>query len=101
MSVFLGFQPTKSREYYFVSYNNEDATRVGSIAKALSESGVNLWYDHGIEYGDNWEPTITEKILNAKAIILFFTKGILPKSNSYVQKEYKIATQHYDKKIYL
>ena len=101
MSAYLGFQPTDNQFYYFVSYNNEDATRVGAIAKTMSYSGINLWYDHGIEYGDHWETIITERIQNAQAIILFFTRGILQKSNSYVQKEYKMATQFYDKKVYI
>jgi len=57
----------------------------------MSQSGINLWYDHGIEYGDYWEITISEKIKNSQAVILFFTKGILTKTSSYVQREYKIA----------
>lgn len=35
MSAYLGFQPTKNPVYYFVSYNNEDAHRVGPIANAI------------------------------------------------------------------
>ena len=101
MSAYLGFQPTKNPVFYFVSYNNEDAHRVGPIAKTMSHSGINLWYDHGIEYGDNSEITITERIQNVQAVILFFTKGILKKNNSYVQREYKIATQFYDRKVYV
>ena len=101
MSAYLGFQPTKNPIYYFVSYNNEDADRVGEIARTMSYSGINLWYDHGIEYGDDWETVITEKIRNAEAVILFFTRGILQKSNSYVRKEYKIATEFYGKKVYI
>lgn len=72
-----------------------------TIAKTMSHSGINLWYDHGIEYGDNSEITITERIQNVQAVILFFTKGILKKNNSYVQREYKIATQFYDRKVYV
>lgn len=101
MSSYLGFQPTKSKDYYFISYNNEDADRVGVITQKIAAAGVNLWYDHGIEYGDNWETVITERIQNAQAIVLFFTEGILQKSNSYVQKEYKIATEFFGKKVYV
>ena len=101
MSAYLGFRPTKNSVYYFVSYNSEDAERVGEITKAMSYSGINLWYDYGIEYGDSWETTIAERIQNAQAVILFFTKDILKKSQSYVQKEYKIATQFYNKKVYV
>ena len=72
MSSYLGFEPTKSSEYFFVSYNSNDAHRVGPIAKAVSDMGVDLWYDHGIEYGENWETFITEKIHNAQAVVLFF-----------------------------
>lgn len=101
MSNYLGFQPTDNPIYYFVSYNSEDAEKVGIIAKAMSHSGINLWYDHGIEYGDNWENVISEKIRNSQAMILFFTKGILQKSNSYVQKEYKMATRFFNRKVYV
>lgn len=101
MSNYLGFEPTKSNDYYFVSYNNQDAARVGEIAGALSESGIDLWYDHGIDYGADWETVITEKIGGANAVILFFTKGILQKNHSYVQKEYKIATQFFNKKVFV
>jgi hypothetical protein len=92
MSSYLGFQPTTNPEYYFISYNNEDADRVGAITQRMAAAGVDLWYDHGIDYGTDWETVITERIHNAQAIVLFFTAGILQKKNSYVQKEYKIAT---------
>jgi hypothetical protein len=101
MSSYLGFQPTKSTDYCFVSYNNEDAERVGHIAELMAATGINLWYDHGIDYGADWETVITERIRNAQAIVLFFSKGILQKSNSYVQKEYKIATEFFDKKVFV
>ena len=101
MSNYLGFNPTDNPVYYFVSYNSEDAHRTGEIAKVMSHSGINLWYDYGIEYGDNWENVISERLNNAQALILFFTKGILQKNNSYVQKEYKMATRFFKKKVYV
>ena len=101
MSQYLGFQPTKNPNYYFVSYNNEDADRVGAITQKIAESGIDLWYDHGIDYGTDWETVITERIEHAQAIVLFFTEGILHKKHSYVQKEYKIATEFYDKQIFV
>ena len=101
MSNYLGFMPTNNQEYYFVSYNSEDATNVGEIALALSNVGVPLWYDYGLEYGEKWEPTIAERIDNSKAVILFFTKGILSKQSSFVQKEFKMAANVYKKNIYV
>ncbi|GEM_PF-3057443 len=101
MSSYLGFTPTKDPNYYFVSYNNEDCDRVGTIASALAKQGVPLWYDYGLPYGEKWAPMIAEKIDHSKAVILFFTKGILSKQSSFVQKEYKMAAHAYRKKIYV
>ena len=101
MSNYLGFNPSNNSNYYFVSYNSEDVSLVGKITSAMSSLGVSLWYDYGIEYGDNWETTIAEKIKDSQAVILFFTKGILHKNDSYVQKEYKMASRIFKKKIYV
>jgi hypothetical protein len=61
MSNYLGFEPCNKPNYYFVSYNSEDAERVGLIAQRLSHSNVPLWYDYGINYGEGWEAKISEK----------------------------------------
>lgn len=91
MSSYLGFDPTENPEFYFVSYNNEDADRVGPITSMMAQSGIPLWYDYGIEYGEQWTNQINRKLSEAKTMILFFTRGILEKRDSYVQKEFKIA----------
>lgn len=101
MSNYLGFKPCNKPNYYFVSYNNEDAERVGLITQRLYHSNVPLWYDYGIDYGEGWEAKISEKIAKTQAVILFFTKGILFKENSYVHKEYKMATEFFNKKVYV
>ncbi len=101
MSNYLGFEPSNNPNYYFISYNSEDADRVSEIAKRLFHGNVPLWYDHGIEYGEDWEKKISSKLMNAQAVILFFTKDILFKEHSYVYKEYLMATEYFDKKVYV
>ncbi len=100
MSNYLGFMPTKGENYYFVSYNNDDAEQVSETACALNNAGIPLWYDYGLKYGDEWERQITERIVKARALLLFFTKGILLKEKSYVKREYQIA-QMYKKEIFV
>lgn len=101
MSKYLGFDPTEKPDYFFVSYNSEDKNKVGKIASQLFHANMPLWYDHGLEYGEKWEGQIVEKIKKSQAVILFFTKGILKKTNSFVRKEYDIATNYLDKKVYV
>ena len=100
MACDLGFRPSDNPEYYFLSYNSEDADRVSEIVVQMSQFGINLWYDKGVEYGEKWEKIIAEKIHDCQAVVLFFTKGILSKENSYVEKEYKIALK-FQRKIYV
>ncbi len=90
MSAYLGFEPTDEKEYYFVSYNNEDADRVGAVLKLICGS-IPIWYDDGIEYGDIWEETISLHLVKCRSVILFLTKGIFLKKESYVQKEFRMA----------
>lgn len=101
MANYLGIQPTINNKYYFISYNSEDTDRVIPFVQELDRTGIPLWYDYGLEYSDKWESNIADKIENCEALILFFTKGILGKSNSYVKKEYKMATQFFNKPIYV
>ena len=60
MASYLGFRPSDQPGYYFLSYNTEDADRVGEIALQIKQTGIDLWYDKGIEYGEKWERTIAE-----------------------------------------
>ena len=99
MACYLGFRPSDNPKYYFLSYNSEDADRVGEIAGQMSRAGIELWYDKGIEYGEKWERTIAEKIYGCQAVVLFFTRGILYKENSYVEKEYEKALKFYEKAL--
>ena len=101
MSNYLGFEPCNDPHYFFVSYNSEDADRVGEIARRLHHGNIPLWYDHGIDYGEAWENKISEKLMHAEAVILFFTKGILQKEPSYVHKEYIMATDFFEKPVYV
>ena len=100
MSEYLGFEPSRNKIFYFVSYNSEDKEKIAKIAKTMMHNGINLWYDYGIDYGEKWEEIITKKIKESQGVLLFFTKGILNKQESYVQKEYRIA-EFLGRKIYV
>lgn len=99
--MYLGFIPTESEEYYFVSYNTDDAGRVGPILQKLSAKGAELWYDYGLDYGEGWEETIAERISKSKAVLMFITKDIFQKENSYVKKEYSMARRFLNKTVYV
>ena len=96
----LGFDPVESDNYYFLSYNSEDATRVAEQSLKLFHADIPLWYDKGIDYGTHWEEVISEKIAKSQAVVFFFTIGMLKKDDSYAQREFYIA-KHNGKTIYI
>ena len=97
----LGVPVIIEGDYYFLSYNSEDEARVGAFAKELHRRGFPLWYDGGIKIGVEWENEIAEKMENCRAVIMFLSKSIFEKDQSYVHKEYELATEYFDKTIYV
>ena len=87
----LGFEATTSDVFFFVSYNAEDVDRIAPYARRLYDAGIPLWYDKGIRFGDLWPEELSLRLANTQAVILFFTRGVLAKKGSYVQKEYRVA----------
>ncbi len=100
MSSFLGIEPTTRPDYYFVSYNNEDAERLTPLMVKFVHYNIPLWYDYGIEYGSKWENEIADRIQGCQAVLLFLTKGIFLKEQSYVRIEYDMATRFFEKAVY-
>ena len=103
MSTYFGFTTSNQSGSYFISYNSEDAERVAPIAFAMHQSGVPLWYDQGLIYGEQWEKQIAEHIASCKAVIMFVTKKLMQRERlSYVRLEYNLATNsENNKKVYI
>lgn len=97
----LGIPYTDKKPFYFVSYNSEDEKRVSSYVQELSKHDVFIWYDIGLKIGEEWEVEIAEKIDECHAVIMFLSKNIFAKGNSYVHKEFELAKEYSKKKVYV
>jgi hypothetical protein len=86
----LPFFAYKGEEpYIFISYSHRDSDVVFSIIEKFNEMGYNIWYDEGIDPGNEWP----EEIAKALAACALFIVFISPRSiNSvYVNKEISFA----------
>lgn len=101
MSRNLGAPYTDKQPYYFISYNSEDEKAVSQYALELAKFGVPMWYDRGIKAGKEWEIEIAERIENCTAVIMFLSKNIFFKEQSYVHKEFELATEYSKKTVYV
>ena len=100
MSGYLEVDVVNEGKYYFVGYNSEDMAKVSKYVKALAEKGLPMWYDYGIQVGDLWEETISEKIVGSEAVILFVSHNVFKKEKSFMHKEYRVSTRR-KKKIFV
>lgn len=98
MANYLGFEPTETSPFYFISYDTLDKETVTKYVCEMNSRGLPLWYDHGIHMGSKWEQVIAQHVADCEAVILFFSKSIFTKADSYVRKEFNLATD-YKKKI--
>ena len=100
MATNFGFMPVITGKRYFISYKNEDTARVGEITRRLNQMGVPMWYDYGIEKGENWSREINRNIDECEAIVVFASKTLFAYEDTYVRKEFRLA-DIYEKKIYV
>lgn len=78
--------------YIFVSYSRADGERVRAIVAAMKRRGYRVWYDKGINAGEQWTETLARKIAECGAFMPFISRAFL--DSKYCRKE----VVHADKK---
>ena len=75
--------------YVFISYAHADFDKVFPMINRLHNDGVRVWYDDGIDPGDDWLEKIARRLENSKYMICFMSPSA---SNSkYVKGEIRHA----------
>ena len=80
-----------SEKYIFISYAHKDNENVFPAIQALQSSGYRIWYDEGIEAGDDWSGTIADHLERAEAVLYFMSKNTA--SNANVKRELALAAE--------
>ena len=101
MSRNLGIKASNNGDFFFVSYSSDDEKRVSEYVQLLYEHGVTLWYDNGIRKSQLWEKELADNLQNCKAVLMFISKSILAKEDSFVRTEFNIAKIDFDKEVYI
>lgn len=101
MSRYLEVPSTDKGLFYFISYNSEDEDRVKQFVKIMHRYNFPFWYDDGLKTGQQWEEAIATHIRDSEGMILFMSKKLLSKPDSYVYLEYKMAREAFHKNVYV
>lgn len=89
---------TGGENYIFVSYAHVDVRKVFPILHKLQLAGYRIWYDEGINGGENWRKIIASKIQENKCrdFLLFASENAI--QSRHVRAEINLALD-LDKKI--
>ena len=66
------FKPYEGDEkYIFVSYAHDDDKRIAPILEKLNRAGFRIWYDEGIELGEDYSNVIARHIRRCAVCMMF------------------------------
>ncbi|MBU1701915.1 MAG: SUMF1/EgtB/PvdO family nonheme iron enzyme [Candidatus Eisenbacteria bacterium] len=66
------FEPYKGTEpYSFVSYAHADGASVFEDLKVLHNHGVRIWYDEGLDPGNEWSDGIANALIHSSYFLVF------------------------------
>ena len=78
--AYVGDEP-----YIFVSYAHRDADRVYPILQRLHDMGYRIWYDEGIDPGNEWLSDIADALFQCSQFVVMISENAVRSIN--VKKE--------------
>ncbi len=88
--VKLPFESYKGeRTYIFTSYSHRNMQEVFGIIRKLNESRYRLWYDEGIEPGNEWPEIVGRAVLRCSQFLVFMSQTAAKSRN--VRNEINLA----------
>ena len=76
--------------YIFISYSHADMKEVFSMIKHLNSSRYRIWFDEGIEPGNEWPEVVGRAVLGCSQFIVFMSPTAVESRN--VRNEINLAT---------
>ena len=77
--------------YVFISYAHLDSNIVLPCIEAMKKSGIELWYDNGIQAGSEWPEYIAEKVVSCTKFVLFVSNAYLQSQNCKRELNFAIS----------
>ncbi len=76
------FAACKGRDpFIFVSYSHSDGREVFGDIEHLHGSGFRIWYDEGIDPGNEWPDEIAQRLAAASVVLLFVSTASVQSTN--------------------
>ena len=83
---------SQSDSYIFVSYAHKDSGTVEDIIETLTANTFNIWYDNGIQGGEEWPTFIAKKLKESSCCICFLSRNYVASKNC--RREFNFADKY-------
>ncbi len=79
--------------YIFVCYAHADAHTIYPEITMLHDNGIDIWYDEGIEVGQEWRAEIAEAIEGATAVLFYHSRSSTLSKHCVREISYALDTE--------
>lgn len=77
--------------YIFISYAHKDSDKVFPVIKKFNDAGFNIWYDEGIDPGNEWPLEIERALKNSGMFLVFITPNSVKSRNVRNEINYALS----------
>ncbi len=86
------FNPYRGNDpYLFVSYAHKDRELVYRVIRSLHDLHYRIWYDEGIEAGQDWPQIVAQHLLDADTVVIFVSQNAMNSQNCLREIHYAVA----------
>ncbi|MGA2378447.1 MAG: toll/interleukin-1 receptor domain-containing protein [Spirochaetia bacterium] len=79
-----------SKPYLFASYSHKNMREVFGILRRLGDSRYRIWYDEGIEPGNEWPEEVGKALTGCQLFVVFMSPAAMDSRN--VRNEINLAS---------
>ena len=96
------FRPYEgSDKYIFVSYSHSDSGVIAPILESLNRAGFRIWYDEGIEWGDEWPESVAKHLHDCEVCLAFHSRASVSSANCRQEIHYALKKKKRILSVYL
>ena len=87
----------KRKQHVFLSYCRDNAKEARTLHDALEARGLDVWWDHELIPGQDWELEIQKAMSTSSAVIVCFSKEAAKRERSGMYPELREAIASFRK----
>ena len=88
------FEPYQGSDpYIFISYAHKDSEKVFEVISRLHRLRYRIWYDEGIEIGENWPQVVAERLLFSDTVLVFVSGNAMHSQNCLREIHYAVSNR--------